>query len=147
MGLDMYLKRRVNMYKFDKQLPIVLTNEYGESIKIDECSIIIQEIAYWRKANAIHKWFVDNCNNGNEDCDAQDLFVSRNSLLDLLKDCKDVLKHKNKASEILPTCSGFFFGSTDYDDCYIDDIKLTIKQIENVLKNYKDDYFFYEGNW
>lgn len=138
------------MYKFDiyEQLPITLTNEHGDKVVIDRNSTVIEEIAYWRKANAIHKWFVDNCNNGDVDCNCTDIFVSKDSLLCLLEDCKKVLKNKNKANEILPTCSGFFFGTLDYDECYYEDIKLTIKQIKKIIKDYPNDgYFYYEASW
>ncbi len=35
-------------------------------------------VAYWRKNNAVHKWFVDNLNNGEDDC--QEYYVPRGHL-------------------------------------------------------------------
>ena len=37
-------------------------------IEFDRLSYIDEEVGYWRKANAIHKWFVDNVQDGNDDC-------------------------------------------------------------------------------
>ena len=148
MGLDMYLKRKVYLYKFDKLLPINLKNDDGDHVEISKDDTLICEIGYWRKANAIHKWFVDNCNNGDEECNCKDIFVSADSLRCLLADCKEVMENRNKAEEILPTQSGFFFGSTNYDECYFDDIEKTIEIIEEVFRKYPNDgYFFYEASW
>ena len=41
--------------------------------------------------------------------------------------CKKVLNDHSLAEELLPTCSGFFFGPTEYDDDYF-------KCVENVLE-------------
>lgn len=48
------------------------------------------ELAYWRKANAIHNWFIINVKNGQDDCkehrlteeDLQNLLVTVNDVLD-----------------------------------------------------------------
>ena len=53
---------------------------------------------------------------------------------------------KDKADELLPTQSGFFFGSLDYDDYYFDCIKGTIQIIENALK-YKNVDYVYSASW
>ena len=37
------------------------------------------------------------------------------------------------AEELLPCCSGFFFGGSDYDEYYVSDIVNTIKILEEVL--------------
>lgn len=148
MGLDMYLKRKVYLYKFDKLLPINLTNEDGDYVEISKDDTLICEIGYWRKANAIHKWFVDNCNNGDEDCSCKDILVTTKDLRCLLADCKEVMENRNKAEEILPTYSGCFFGGLNYDEYYFDDVERTVKMIEDIFKKYPNDgYFFYEANW
>lgn len=48
-----------------------------------------KELAYWRKANAIHKWFIDHCAKGNDDC--SEMEVSRADLEKLYSNCKEVL--------------------------------------------------------
>ena len=60
--------------------------------------------------------------------------------------CDKVLDDNSLAEELLPTRSGFFFGSTDYDEWYFEDIKyhgtLLIKKnnpyaVYNILLNIK----------
>ena len=43
------------------------------------------QLAYWRKANQIHKFFVDECGNGVDD--QQDIYVERDDLKNLLERC------------------------------------------------------------
>jgi hypothetical protein len=52
---------------------------------------------------------------------------------DLIACCDEVLKDHCKADEILPTCSGFFFGSTDYDEYYWKDLKYTLEEVTKIL--------------
>lgn len=52
---------------------------------------ISDEVAYWRKANAIHQWFVDNVQDGIDDCDYHHE-VTEWKLRQLLETCKRVLR-------------------------------------------------------
>jgi hypothetical protein len=45
------------------------------------------------------------------------------------------------AKENLPTTSGFFFGSTEYDQWYWHDVKDCIKQMRKLYKAMSDDDF------
>lgn len=49
--------------------------------------------------------------------------VYRDYITDLLDKCNKVLADHSKAEELLPTMDGFFFGSTEYDDYYFDDVE------------------------
>ena len=108
------------------------------------------QVGYWRKANAIHKWFVDKCANGVDEC--QKIYVSKDKLQELLTTCKDVEQNHNLAEELLPTSKGFFFGGVEYNDWYFEDLKYTIDLIEKVLKFFdehkSEDYRVeYEASW
>lgn len=113
------------------------------------------EVGYWRKANAIHNWFVENCGNGEDNC--QEMYVSLEKLETLLDICKQVSADHKLAPFLLPTQSGFFFGSTEYDDWYFAKVEDTIKIIEPViefLKNIKNkcepnEWYdvVYEASW
>ena len=87
--------------------------------------------AYWRKANAIHNWFVKNVQNGEDDCGYYE--VTHDQLEKLLRVVEDVLTDHSKASVLLPSTAGFFFGSTDYDKWYFEDLELTKTQVTKVL--------------
>lgn len=130
---------------------------------------LMEMIADWRKANHIHKWFVDNVQNGVDDCGYYE--VTKENLETLLTICKKVLlaselvkgeikngerindgrwepiyeegeyiKDPAVAKDLLPTESGFFFGGTEYDQWYIADIKYTVDVIEKVLNETNFNY-------
>lgn len=115
----------------------VATDIYGAEVSVT--------CAYWRKANQIHKWFVDNVQNGEDDCDLY--YVSQDKLKQLLNTCKEALATKNPS--LLPPQEGFFFGSYDIDQYYWGDIKNTIKQLERVsnLPDFERLSFSYQSSW
>lgn len=148
MGLDMYLERHNYVKQWDHQAPeeryAVTVTRGGRPTTIDpkKVSYVVEQVAYWRKANAIHGWFVREIAEGEDDC--KSVYVSREQLLNLVKACREVLADPKKAPEILPTAEGFFFGSTDYDEYYIEDLKLTIDQLENLPD---DGSYYYRASW
>ena len=105
------------------------------------------EVAYWRKANAVHKWFVDYVQNGVDRCEEH--MVTTGELMHLVDTCKKVLADNELAESLLPTTSGFFFGSTDYDEYYFEDLQLTVDQIEEALAKHTEEgtNFFYQSSW
>lgn len=150
MGLDMYLTGKMYFSQYsDKELHTklnTLTKEMGFDFPANE---IVFEAAYWRKANHIHKWFVDNVQEGVDNCG--EYYVSRDTLEELVVTCEDVLKDHSKAEELLPTESGFFFGSTEYDEYYYEDIKNTIEMIKALIDSKSDRVqelsFYYHSSW
>lgn len=108
MGLDMYLYA-------------------GKDADGDE-----NEVGYWRKANAIHKWFTDTCNNGDEN-NCELIKVSLENLHVLRATVVGVLDGNLKPEEALPTEDGFFFGPTEYGEWYYDDLCKTIEIIDDAI--------------
>lgn len=154
MGLDMYLSAKRYMSKYfdaGDQAKIEQINEVLGIVGIEDGDYGAQEVTirvgYWRKANAIHAWFVQNCQDGVDEC--QETFVSREQLQALVDLCKEVLADKKKASELLPSQSGFFFGSTEYDEWYYQDIEYTVERIEKILKDPALERcdFYYQSSW
>lgn len=111
---------------------------------------IPDEYAYWRKANAIHKWFVDNICGGVDDCELSRA-ITQEEIVDLHERCKTILGTTNKETwaKLLPTLPGFFFGSTEYDDRYLEDIRHTLIVCESILKDFDFDKYslHYEASW
>lgn len=172
MGLDQYLYARkfisgTDYSKKDGQFtfsenpqldtiiePLGLTRK---DIDNDTPSVIVSVKAYqWRKANQIHQWFVDNVQRGEDDC--KDYYVSRDMLEQLLANLGEVLSIKNGThngdpditiEDILPTSEGFFFGKTEYDDYYWDEVERTYEAINALLNNHKfEDFDFeYSSSW
>lgn len=183
MGLDMYLNKRTyigNDYKEpDKQVKIEVEdskNFMGEPIKIQQgrVSEIVEQVGYWRKANQIHNWFVQNVMDGDDRC--QDFDVSTEQLKELLdlvdtvlkasvlvkgkiqngtqyKDGKETpimedgkyIKNPAVAQKLLPNTSGFFFGSQAYDQYYYDDLVHTKEILEQAIKEGGD--YSYRPSW
>lgn len=152
MGLDMYLTKRTYVKNWDFMSPeerhqITVTKNGKEThIKPERISNIVEEIGYWRKANAIHHWFVENVQDGVDQCQLS--YVERDQLIELLKLVNEVLDNPDRSEELLPTQAGFFFGSTEYDEYYFEDLKLTKEILEQVLKENADEgIFFYQSSW
>ena len=126
IGLDMYLEKRNQFAQ-----PFI-DEETGER------DYAWEEVAYWRKANEIHKWFIDYLGlEENFNCEHAE--VTKEDLEKLIETCKFVLGRKGKndaikvAKEKLPTQDGFFFGDTEYDEYYYQHLKYTIAELERVI--------------
>ena len=154
MGLDMYLKatKYVSGWEFSDTEDKADYSKLLELFGLQRCdespgAEVSITIAYWRKANHIHKWFVDNCQDGDDRC--QESYVSREQLQELLGICKQVLSQEKVASDLLPTASGFFFGSTDYDEYYLRDTQNTVDMLESILSNESLESFDfkYHASW
>ncbi len=59
----------------------------------------------------------------------------------------DVLADTKEIEELLPTTSGFFFGATNYDEYYFNDLELTIEIIDKCLKLSENWDFEYHSSW
>ena len=152
----------------------LIKRKKGDRTKVWKC----EEVMYWRKANAIHKWFVDNCQNGEDNC--QPHLVRKTKIKELRDVCKTIIDHAelidgeiengrklvdgewvpiietgkvfkdtSLAESLLPTTSGFFFGSTTYDHWYYEDVKQTYEKLNDIIEeNEFDEYnFYYESSW
>lgn len=152
MGLDMYLKRKHYVKNWDHTADehrylITVTQGGVVDPNIDPTKIceVVEEVGYWRKANAIHNWFVQNIQKGIDEC--QESYVEPNDLKELLQLCREIMDHNELAPDILPVTSGFFFGSTEYDEWYFQDIEDTIKILEEVLAMEGYGELYYRSSW
>ena len=148
MGLDMYLTARRLASNEDYAEIQERTRQCGVFQSDVPQNEIERELAYWRKANAIHNWFVENVQNGVDNCEPSP--VTRNQLQDLLNICKAVMNDKDNAANLLPTKAGFFFGSTDYDEDYFENVGETISHLDIILSDttWCDGWtFYYEASW
>lgn len=102
-------------------------------------------IGYWRKANAVHGWFVRNVQGGVDDCNAYS--VSREQLIQLKDVCLRIKQFGHVAVDLLPTTEGFFFGSTEYDKGYFVNLDLTVTIVDRALAYPEDTRFWYHSSW
>jgi len=201
------------------------------------------EVLYLRKANQIHKYFVDKFADGNDDC--KPIYIELDDLKELKAICEQIIKEsslavnilkggwgsifqkkdkkvklgkpdyeektfrpleekclselkagdcyfanegntlryieeiedkgdevriayqelylgkeiedKSLAEKLLPTQEGFFFGSTDYDEWYLADLKSYIEQVDEIIKDHQaligsgvkdwDIDYYYQASW
>lgn len=181
MGLDMYLVKKTyvgNYFKEKAEMVKVVVpksrSSYIKEIKAERISEIVERVACWRKANAIHKWFVDNVQKGEDDCG--EYYVSNEDLKKLLEIVDKVLaasklvggnivdgqtatkngwkdnvvkgkiiEDSTVAKRLLPCAGGFFFGSTDYNEYYYQDLVETKKMLTPLLK--EDGEYYYSASW
>jgi len=154
MGLDMYLSNKRYMSKHFDPADTDRIEKINEAFGIegDEdgdygAQEVTFRVAYWRKANAIHAWFVENCQGGVDEC--QESHVSREQLEQLVEICKQVLEKPKLAKTLLPPQAGFFFGGTDIDEWYIKDLNDTVARLTKALEDpalAKGD-FYYQSSW
>lgn len=154
MGLDMYLNRRYYVKNWEhtpQEKRYSIKIERGDKpsfIPTDKIKYIETEEIYWRKASAIHKWFVDNIQDGEDNCESH--YVSVDNLRDLLAVVTKVLESpQSVAGELLPTQDGCFFGGTDYDQHYIGVIEYTRRELERILASpdIEEGEFEYCSRW
>lgn len=184
MGLDMYLYKKTYVKNWGHtpkeqrhSITVRMGGKVRNDIKRNRIVSIVEEVAYWRKFNALHAWFVTNCADGVDDC--KEVYVETSQLKELLENLKkikasldksdkkkvkvktgwsrkegdtyadiDVFTDTSLAEELLPTQSGFFFGGTEYDDYYYQDIVETIKTFEELLvEEANGGDFYYRASW
>jgi hypothetical protein len=188
MGLDMRAVRRVYVKQWDHQsdderyaVNVARGGKPVQGIQSDRIAYIEEEVMVWRKANQIHKWFVDNVQDDNDDCGTyyvpwqklEALFlicetvVEASKLVDggievaavhspehpngkTLRVSGKVIEDATVANELLPTCKGFFFGSQEYDQSYLQDVEDTRQFAGRVLAEHQDGVpgdIHYQSSW
>lgn len=158
MGLDMYLDQRrgVGIYDGTKKscvesakITIEKTFEDGttdtEEIEVPKMHSGITmriPVAYWRKANMIHRWFLNAADADEDNCEPLD--ITGKQIQELVQLCRDVLADHSKAKDLLPTCDGFFFGDTEYDEYYFEYLEETIDMLKDLDPNAQ---YVYQASW
>lgn len=173
MGLDMYLNKKTYIgaeyeHRNVKGNVEITINDKPINIQFNRISEISERVGYWRKANAIHNWFVENVQDGEDNC--QEYWVGIEKLQELVDLCKSTIEIIKKCPIIekteldysgkeykyneydvnqeeikLQTAGGFFFGSTAYNDYYLEDLQDTINQLEPLIKEGGD--YYYQSSW
>jgi len=146
---------------------------------VDDLWSFKDELIYWRKANQIHKFFCDKGEEIEEQIAYKLKKEDLKELLDICnKILKEVITEPGKirngaryslekqewepilengkvivnteiCEELLPTQSGCFFGSTDYDEYYLEKIEYTKEQLEQVIDEIDNDTedIYYLASW
>jgi hypothetical protein len=146
----MYLYKRHDFWAFQGDIVTHLIAPKHGSIRPERIDSITEKVGEWRKANAIHAWFVANVQNGVDDCHEYE--CSPDQLRTLLELVNTVLKDPTKGPDLLPTQGGFFFGPISYDEFYLDDLKdtrdmLALELSQERLCGEPNVYFVYRSSW
>jgi hypothetical protein len=145
MGLDMYLSAKKHLYSYEETAKdAVVGKAIGYMLETPmRINGVRADAMYWRKANAIHAWFVKNCQDGTDDCG--EYYVSREQLKALMHECRKATV--DDPNELEPV-SGFFFGSTEKDEYYYEELERTATGIQKLLKQVDDSWsFYYQSSW
>lgn len=181
MGLDMYLNKKTyvgNYYRGEKdRVKVVLPKSEAKQtfpikkIKTERVSEITERVMYWRKVNSVHNWFVENVQDGTDDCG--EYYVSEEQLAELVELCeedvvylnslemkesepqKDILSGNEYTYKIyedvdedrlnLKPTEGFFFGDTEFNEYYKNSLVETIDGLKPLLEESGD--FYYQASW
>lgn len=150
MGLDMYLyaEKFVSNAEYRKEqdkFSAIIKALNADTFAKDH-AIVELEVAYWRKANAIHGWFVQHA----EADDCSPIYFTREQIAELLGICKQLLldKDEEQAEELLPPTAGFFFGTYEIDEWYWQSVEQTATILDEILTNVPEDWSFkYQASW
>lgn len=161
MGLDMYLSAR--KYVRRKDLDTMRdTHEFISLVTSTNTAYLVESegfsgatveipVGYWRKANWIHNWFVNNVQQGNDDC--KDYHVPHEKMVELQEVILKVLANPDMARAKLAGVDGFFFGDSNIynedgtlNDYYKETLQYTLERL-NQLVNEKDIDFWYTSSW
>ena len=173
MGLDQFLSAKKVIsggqwstdYERRIHAEIISAVDASEIVGDDHPYVTVDiTVAQWRKANAIHNWFVDNVQGGEDDCGKYS--VSHEELWNLHEVCLKVLgefgwgetvngewlsERGSAYAEVhLPTTEGFFFGNTKYDEWYLEGLRYTVDQLWKLLTEFipsKGWSFEYSSSW
>ena len=150
MGLDMYLNAEYYVSDYDEEgirLANAIKAESVLGLGEFRPKNVTYELMYWRKANAIHNWFVNNVQEGKDDC--QQSYVTLEKLTELRDLCDKILLNPEQGADLLPVAKGFFFGSYEYDEWYLQCVARTAEGLTKILNNpnVKKLWITYSSSW
>jgi len=168
MGLDMYFSRRTYVGQFkdtrDSDGNWSKRDVNNMELKFDDADlshINLKNVRYieelfgeFRKFNALHSYVVDNFGGGVDECqviylDIDDL-IQIHEALSLVKESLSI-GDKVIAGQTLPPKEGFFFGSTEIDKWYEEDVKEAVEVFGKIIEEHSivghNASYSYQASW
>ena len=168
MGLDMYFSRRTYVGQFkdtrDSDGNWSKRDVNNMELKFDDADLshvnlknvrYIEEVfGEFRKFNALHGYVVDNFASGVDNCqmiylDIDDL-IQIHEMLSLVQESLSI-GDKVIAEQTLPPQAGFFFGSTEIDKWYEEDVKEAVEVFGKIIEEHSivghNASYSYQASW
>ena len=168
MGLDMYFSRRTYVSQFKdtrdsdgtwskrdvNNMELKIGDADLSHVNLKNVRYIEETFGEFRKFNALHSYVVDNFGGGADDCqtiylDIDDL-IKIHETLSLVKEGLSI-GDKVIAGETLPPKEGFFFGSTEIDNWYEQDVKEAVEVFGKIIEEHSivgyNASYSYQASW
>lgn len=138
MGLDMYMYGVPSRVIFKKVEELTQYLQDENECSFDFEGLGINNSAYWHDAFCIRAWIFKHC----EPVVERILYkVSKENLLQLIKDCTDSLLDQKKAQELLPLSDPY--NNPNSSKWYRHHLKHTIRNLGEFIEDLDEDYSFY----
>jgi hypothetical protein len=111
----------------------------------DEEYSMIEDVWTGRKENHIQRAIEQMKGQSAVNCGY--LFLNREDIALLVESLRTVNENPDYASAVLPTQNGFFFGGTQYDEWYFEDIKRELVDFEQILKDWDESAAYAYWAW
>lgn len=150
MGLDMYLEARLYLPPYSKEFKPI-REAIGRAIgytppteKLDNDSTLMEitgvtvRVGYWRKLTSLHRWFVNNAQDGHDDC--RPAYVTPKILVELTD--------RIGQGSVRPESVGDHFANHDDDSMTKDCINYTLKVMAHAKRFQERGWdIYYRSSW
>jgi hypothetical protein len=150
MGLDMYLDAKRCVAPCDPRTEPMRRvigaavgfmppkEKPGQDASLLEVSGVTVRVGYWRKFNALHQWFVNNVQEGHDDC--RPAFVSVDTLIELEEQLEQVGDDPASASE---------YFTADIDETLEEgEVDYTLKVLHHAKRLQQQGWdIYYRASW
>lgn len=120
------------LYKCDKGVDL-------KQLRLKPWAVASEVMGRFKKANQIHRWFLENIQNGVDD--GRFYVVEEDQFKKLYKLCTTVDSNPAQAEELLPTLKGFDIGSAKYDAVYYENLSKVL-----IILGHINNSFDFEKN-
>lgn len=98
---------------------------------------VFEYVGFWSSAHAIHDWFVENVQDGEDDYEVH--AVSKEQLEELRTFCKNILSGKTHIE----------VNHQDYGELYRDELQTTVEILDKIFAqtNWETQTIFYKGSY
>lgn len=149
MGLDMYLEAKRYVAPYDEHsepmrhaigaaigyVPPKVKPGHDASL-LEVCGVTVR-VGYWRKFGALHRWFVDNVQEGDDNC--RPAYVQEDCLRGLQRLCERMIAHSACVTEQV---------SVDRADWGIEELPYTLDILTHAIILQQQGWdIYYRASW